>query len=136
LDTLENNKQLVGRFNKEVIGEGNFDTFTALMDPGFINRSAPVSANGPQSMWHTFANVLRPAFPDLRVEIYDQIAQGDKVTTRKAIIGTHSGVLMGIPPTGRTVKIEVIDIVRLQNGKYIEHWGINNFQSVIEELKK
>ena len=136
MDTLENNKQMVGRFNKEVIGEGNFDTFTALMDPGFINRSAPVSANGPQSMWHTFANVLRPAFPDLRVEIYDQIAQGDKVTTRKAINGTHSGVLMGIPPTGRTVKIEVIDIVRLQNGKYIEHWGINNFQSVIEELKK
>ena len=54
-------------------------------------------------MWHTFQNVLRPAFPDLAVVIYEQVAEGDLVTTRKAITGTHTGPLLGIPPTGRWV---------------------------------
>jgi predicted ester cyclase len=79
---------------------------------------------------------LRPAFPDLKVVIYDQIAEGDKVTTRKAILGTHLGTIMGVAPTERKVKIDVIDIVRVKDGKYLEHWGINNLYKVVEELKK
>lgn len=130
------NKALVRLFNKEVIEEGNLDTFKQLMDEDFINRTAPVTANGAEGMWNTVSNILRPAFPDLSVEIYEQIAEGDKVVTRKAIIGTHQGVLMGIEPTGKKIKIDVIDIVRLKDGKYFEHWGINTLQSVIMELKK
>lgn len=42
---------------------------------------------------------------------------------------------MGIEPTGKQIKIDVIDIVRLKDGKYFEHWGINTLQSVIAELK-
>jgi len=132
----ESNKIIVQRFNKEVIEQGNFSSFNELLDSKFINHSAPSTSNGPDSMWHTFNNILRPAFPDLKIEIYDQIAEDDKVTTRKAIVGTHLGNLLDIPPTNKKIKIDVIDIVRIQNGKYIEHWGINNFQSVIEELRK
>ena len=43
---------------------------------------------------------------------------------------------MGIAPTGKQIKIDVIDIVRLKDGKYMEHWGINTLQTVIAELKK
>lgn len=64
-------------------------------------------------MLFTFNRVLRPAFADLQVEIHDQIAEGDKVTTRKTLPGTHRGKLLGIAPTGRQVAIDVIDIVRL-----------------------
>ena len=135
MDSLDLNKKIVSRFNKEVIEQGNLESFNELMDKDFINRTAPPTSNGPDGMWHTFNNILRPAFSDLKVEIDDQIAEGDKVTTRKAILGTHTGVLMGIPPTHRKIKIDVIDIVRLNNGKYIEHWGINTFQSIIEELR-
>jgi len=133
---LEKNKAIVRRFNKEVIEQGNIDAFRQLMDKDFINQTAPATANGAEGMWNTFSNILRPAFPDLAVEIYEQIAEGDKVVTRKAIVGTHQGVLMGIEPTGKQIKIDVIDIVRLKDGKYFEHWGINTLQSVIMELKK
>jgi predicted ester cyclase len=130
------NKLVVQRFNKEVIEQGNIDSFNELIDSKFINHSAPAGMNGSDSMWNTFNKILQPAFPDLKVEIYDQIAEGDKVTTRKAIVGTHLGALMEIPATGKAIRIDVIDIVRIRNGKYIEHWGINNFQSVMEELRK
>eukprot|EP00913_Durusdinium_trenchii_P008135 g7632.t1 len=52
-------------------------------------------------MWDTFQNVLRPALAELDVVIHEQIAEGDLVTTRKSITGTHSGMFLGIPPTGR-----------------------------------
>lgn len=136
MDILEKNKSVIRRFNKEVIEECNLDTFKALMHQEFINRTAPSTANGADGMWHTFTNILKPAFPDLTIEIYDQIAEDDKVTTRKAIIGTHQGVLMGIPPTFKKIRIDVIDIVRLRDGKYFEHWGLNTLQTVIAELKK
>lgn len=123
------------RFNKEVIEQGRLDTFNEIMDNDFINRASPPTMNGADGMWYTFNNILRPAFPDLVVEIYDQIAEDDKVTTRKAIIGTHTGSLMGILPTGKKIKIDVIDIVRLRNGKYLEHWGLNTLQTVLAELK-
>jgi len=131
------NKEAVRRFNQEVITEGNLDSFNELMDDQFINHSAPPGGDkGSQGMINTFNNVLRPALADMQVIIHDQIAEGDLVTTRKTITGTHTGTLMGIPPTDRSVRIEVIDVVRLRNGKYIEHWGINTLPVVLQQLAK
>ena len=135
-NNLEANKEIVRRFNKEVIEQCNLDSFNRLTHSGFINRTAPPNSNDSAGMWNTFSNILKPAFPDLTVEIYDQVAEDDKVTTRKAIIGTHDGMLMGIKPTGKQIRIDVIDIVRLKDGKYFEHWGLNTLQTLLEELKK
>jgi predicted ester cyclase len=130
------NKQVVIRFNREVIEQGNADALQALLAPDFINRTAaPGVPPGPDGMWHMIDRVLRPAFPDLRVEIHDQIAEGDKVTTRKTIHGTHEGELLGIPPTNLPVAIEVIDIVRLEGGRYVEHWGVNTLAAVVASLR-
>lgn len=132
----EENKAIVVRFNKEVIERGNVESFQELMDSEFINHSAPDGADrGPAGMIYTFNEVLRPAIPDIKVTIYDQIAEGDKVVTRKNISGTQTGNLMGIPPTGKKISIDVIDIVRIKNGKYAEHWGINTLSSVIAQLR-
>ncbi len=135
-ETRAVNKAVVVRFNKEVIEQGNETTFRELMAADFVNRSAPPGApSGPEGMLFTFNRLLRPAFPDLSVEIHDQVAEGDKVTTRKTIRGTHRGELFGIPPTGKRVEIDVIDIVRLANGRYAEHWGVNTLPTVLSALR-
>ena len=131
------NKEVVRRFNFEVIQEGSAEAFAALVAPDFVNHTAPPHmANGPDSMWNTFENVLRPALSNLTVIIHEQIAEGNKVTTRKTITGVHSGSLLGIPATGKNLAIDVIDIVRVQDGKYAEHWGINNLSAVLSALSK
>ncbi len=132
---LERNKEAVTRFNKEVIEQGNVEAFQALMDPKFVRSAPPGMDSGPNGMLDTFNTVLRPAMPDMTVEILDQVAEGDKVTTRKRISGTHTGKLMGIPATGWDVVIDVIDIVRLRGGKYVEHWGINSLPSTLASLR-
>lgn len=131
------NKEVVRRFNIEVIQNGSEAEFRALMSPHFVNHAAPTGMpNGPDSMWNTFQNVLRPALSNLRVTIHDQIAEGDKVTTRKTISGVHTGTLLGLPATGREVAISVIDIVRVEDGQYAEHWGLNTLSTVLTALSK
>ena len=133
--TTEQNKQLVIRFNKEYIEQGNRKSFEELVAEDVVNHSAPPgSSKGPDGMIHFLQNVLRTGFPDLSVEILDQVAEGDLVTTRKAIHATHSGDFMGIPPTGKKVIINVIDMIRLRQGKYVEHWGMSNLSDVIAQL--
>ncbi|MGN6096232.1 MAG: ester cyclase [Bosea sp. (in: a-proteobacteria)] len=135
--TPDNAKTVVRRFNEKVIVGGDREAFEALMSPGFVNRSAPPgSPNGPESMWNTFHNVLRPALAGLTVTIHDQVGEGDKVTTRKTISGKLVGELLGISPTGKEVSIDVIDIVRIEDGRYAEHWGINNLPAVLAHLRQ
>lgn len=133
---LDFNKRIVQRFNQEVITDGNEASFHELMDEHFVNHSAPPGAdNGPAGMWNTFQHVLRPALTDLQVHIQAQVGEGEFVTTRKTITGTHTGPLLGVAPTGQFVTIDVIDIVRVRDGKYYEHWGLNTLAVVLAHLR-
>jgi steroid delta-isomerase-like uncharacterized protein len=133
--TTEQNKKTVIRFNKEFIETGNTDVFEELIAEDVVNHSAPPgSSTGADGMVHFLKNILRTGFPDLTVEILNQVAEDDLVTTRKVIRATHTGNFMGIPPTGRKVVINVIDMIRLSNGKYVEHWGMSNIPEVIAQL--
>lgn len=132
----EQNKAAVRRFNQQVIAQGDRQAFDQLVAENFVNHSAqPNGANGREALWHTFDRILRPALSDLQVEIHQQIAEGDWVTTRKTLTGLHSGMLMGIAPTGSAVAIEVMDMVRIENGQYVEHWGINTLAQVVNQLR-
>ena len=134
-ELLERNKAAVRRYNRDVIEGGSLTASAELMDAEFVNRSAPPGLPpGADGMLYVFNQLLRPALPDLRVEIHDQLAEGDRVTTRKTLRGTHRGPLMGVAATGRAVAIQVIDIVRLRDGRYLEHWGINDLASVLAAL--
>ena len=131
----DENKEVVRRFNIEVIQNGSEAAFLALMSPDFINHAAPPGMpQGPESMWNTFEKVLRPALSNLKVVIHEQIAEADKVTTRKTISVIHSGTLLGVPATGRELTISVIDIVRIEGGRYAEQWGLNTLSNVIATL--
>ena len=132
----EENKAVVRRFNDEVITRGDLAAFAELMAPDFVNRTAmPGISSGPEGMTFVFEKLLRPALPDLHVEIHEQLAEGDKVVTRKTLRGTHRGELMGVPPTNRVVEFRVIDIVRIEAGRYAEHWGANDIAAVLTQLR-
>ncbi|HEY8938099.1 MAG TPA: ester cyclase [Cyclobacteriaceae bacterium] len=135
--TTEQNKAIVSRFNYEFIGQGNLKTFKEIVSDDLFNHVAmPGVSTGPDGMEHFILNVLRKGFPDIKVEIQDQVAERDLVTTRKQFTATHLGDVMGIAPSNKRVVIKVIDIIRLRDGKYIEHWGLSNFAEVLAEIAK
>lgn len=132
----EINKNTVIRFNKEFIEGGFKKAFDEIIAPGFINHTAPAGIpKGPEGVLYFFNNFLKPAFPDLKVVIHDQVAEGDKVTTRKQFNCTHMGEFMGIAPTGKPVIINVIDIITLKDGKFTEHWNVADLGSVIQQIQ-
>jgi predicted ester cyclase len=62
------------------------------------------------------------------------MAEGDKVATRKTLQGTHQGEFMGIPPTGQQVSMGLIDIVRLADGRVVEHWSMADSLGMMQQL--
>ena len=76
----------------------------------------------------------REAFPDVRFEIEDQVAEGDKVVTRWKATGTHQGELMGAPATGKSTAITGIGIDRIENGKIVEAWGNWDTLAMFQQL--
>jgi predicted ester cyclase len=78
---------------------------------------------GKQGVKAYFA-AFRRAVPDLHAQVHELLADGDKVVTRKTFHGTQTGEFMGLPPTGSAISVDVIDIVRVRDGKFVEHWNV------------
>jgi predicted ester cyclase len=74
------------------------------------------------------------AFTDFHAEIHWQLAEDDRVTTSKTYHGTHQGKLLGIPSTGRAIHFETVDVMRMQNGKITDHWGVGNLLSLMQQI--
>jgi predicted ester cyclase len=62
-------------------------------------------------------------FPDLSVTVEEVMAEGDRVTARVVMRGTHQGEFQGLASTGKRVEVRTIDMFRISNGKIVEHWG-------------
>jgi len=81
-----------------------------------------------------FYSAFLAAFPDLHVHIEDTLAEGDKLVMRWSAHGTHTGELMGIPPTGKQVSVGGTAIDRFENGQSVEHWEIFDQVGLMQQL--
>src|SRR5689334_9626243 len=98
--STEENKAVLRRFNDEVVSAGRFESVDELLAPDFVDHT-PFPGVPPTREGITMLFMgLRGAFPDLTATIRDQVADGDRVVTRKMLHGTHRGDLWGIPATG------------------------------------
>ena len=121
--SAEENKMLVRRVFEQMFNEGNLDVADELLAPGYVDHdpSLPQDVHGPEG-FKEYVGMYRAAFPDLHVQIQDQLAEGDRVATRWTGTGTHNGELAGITPTGKQVTLPGMEIVRIANGKLVEGW--------------
>ena len=77
---------------------------------------------------------MRTGFPDLTVAVERVITQDDLVVGHQKMSGTHLGEFMGAPASGKTFNIEAIDIVRMKDGRIVEHWGVLDAAGMAEQL--
>src|SRR5215212_8197196 len=118
----ERNKAVVRRFVEEVQNQKDWAVFDELNARDFVNLSAPPGMPADLEGGKAFLSAFVNAFPDSHLTIDDMIAEGDRVVTKKTMTGTHTGEFNGIPPTGRRVEIQYVDILRLRDGQIVEHW--------------
>ena len=132
--TIEENKKIVLRFNKEFIEKGNSEILKEIVADNFINRTAPSSVPTNVDGLIQFIAMLHKGFSNFDIEIHEQIGENDLVATRKTIHAKHTGEIMGHQPTNKQIAFNVMDFVRLSDGKYVEHWGRNDIMQVIQNL--
>jgi predicted ester cyclase len=77
---------------------------------------------------------LDSAFSEQRFEVQRTVEQGDTVVVHLLHKGIHSGELMGIPPTHREFAYEHIHILRFEDGRAVEHWGVDDHLSFMQQL--
>ncbi|HEX7127034.1 MAG TPA: ester cyclase [Thermodesulfobacteriota bacterium] len=88
---------------------------------------------GPDAI-RQVVTTFRAAFPDLRITIEDQVAEGDKVCSRATTRGTHRGAIFGIEPTGRSVTMTGPTLVRIVDGHLVESWVKNDVIGLMRQL--
>jgi steroid delta-isomerase-like uncharacterized protein len=130
----EDGKQVIRRFIEEYQSKGDVSVAEELLAADFVDRTpfGPFSADR-DGVLGLFA-MLRRAFPDLHAVIQDQAVEGDKVWTRKTFRATHLGEFMGMPATRQPVEFDVIDIVRVRDGKMVEHWNVVDAMGLMQQL--
>jgi steroid delta-isomerase-like uncharacterized protein len=129
------NKRLVRRWFEEVWNKGRSETVDELLAPDAVVHGLDGDLTGPAG-FKPFQARYRSAFPDLKLTIEDEIAEGDRVAVRWTVTATHRGSTLGFPATGAGVRFTGMVFVRIAKGRIAEGW--NNFDMVgmLQQLGK
>ncbi|HEY3523752.1 MAG TPA: ester cyclase [Candidatus Limnocylindrales bacterium] len=130
----EDIREIARRTFEEIMPSGDVEAFRAVTDPDVIDHSARpdeppgIEAGIATMLW------LRTVFADERWEVERVIVEGDLAVVHAIHHGRHVGNLMGIEPTGREVAYPYIHILRFRDGRGVEHWGVRDHFTLMQQL--
>ena len=131
----EANKALFQRFIDDMINKKNVAVMDELLDANYIEHNpAPDQEPGAEGM-KKLMTMFFAAFPDLHAHVDFMVAEGDIVAGRLTTTGTHQADFMGIAATGKKVNFTETHIVRIANGKAVEHWGNSDDLGMMQQLR-
>ena len=131
--STEDNKALIQRVNEEGLNQHNPALVDETCAPNFVFHNGSRTIQGLPAYKRYLAPFFS-AFPDAQFTTEDLVAEGDTVAVRRTIRGTHTGSLMGIPPTGRQVTISEMAMLRVANGKFVEAWNNTDDLGMLRQL--
>jgi len=131
----EANKSLVRRWIEEAINKGNLSIVDEIVANDYVYREPTVGERRGKAAARELVTMYRNAFPDIKLTIEEQIAEGDKVVTRTSGSGTHRGELFGTGPTGRRVSaVPGICVTRIANGEVVEDTWVYDTLGMLRQL--
>jgi steroid delta-isomerase-like uncharacterized protein len=119
----------------DLINAGDIDGFDKFVADDFVEHEETPGLAPTKDGVKEFFRMQIAAFPDMHFHVEDMFASGDKAVARARVTGTHRGELLGIPATGKSVDVAVIDIMRFDNaGLIAEHWGVFDAMAMMQQL--
>ena len=128
---MPSDHQLADRY-VEMINKHDPDAVDLFVAEDYVNHNAFV-ADGREAN-RQFWTAFFAGLPDVRVTMEDLVVSGDRVVGRFVYRGTHTGDLMGIPASGKPVEMRSIDIWRMQDGMFVEHWDELNLMQMFQQI--
>jgi predicted ester cyclase len=131
----EENKALIRALYNSLMAHGDTATAMTLLPSNFIDHDIPgLGTGGPEDLIQAVLAV-RAAFPDITPELYDLVAEDDRVAVRVEAGGTHTGEpFNGIPASGRAIRWKEIHIFRCASGQIVEHRGVFDLLGILQQL--
>jgi len=128
--------QLFRRLIEEGFNAGDLSVADAVTSPDLVEHQdfGPNHAGGGEGVRAVITS-LRRAFSDFHLQIEDTAVSGDTAWARLTATGTHDGPFMGHPPTGRRMRATVFDVIRVADGRMVEHWGVPDRLNVLYQLE-
>jgi steroid delta-isomerase-like uncharacterized protein len=130
----EENKAIVRRWVDEAYNPGNVGLMDELFAADFVNHDPANPMVRDLEGLKQDVRTQQAAFPDRHTSIDELLADGDKVIKRFTFRGTQTGEWNGIPPTGKQVTLQGIDILRIENGQITEIWWGYDALGVLQQL--
>lgn len=126
------NKDTIRRMFDEVINQGRIEAVDELFDPEFVT----ITPQGPldREGFKGFVQMWRAGFGDVHCEVYDLVAEGDRVAWAVRATGTHTGEFMGIPPTGHKVDFDSLNIAEMRGGRGYRHRVLMDSATLLAQL--
>jgi steroid delta-isomerase-like uncharacterized protein len=119
----------------ERISAGDADGAVDLLANGFVEHERFPGLDPNKEGTRQLFQMFVAGFPDLRFDPEDILRSGDKVVARVRVTGTNKGDFMGMPATGKSVNVQLIDIARFgDDGLLVEHWGVMDVMSMMQQL--
>ncbi len=127
---------LIKRFYDDVLAGGDLALIDELATEDIVDHEEglPGQPSGKEGV-RFFVNALREAFPDIKPKTAEPtLTDGNLEAARTILTGTHKGEFMGVAASDKAVEFETIDIIRLEDGKVAEHWGVTDVMSLMQQL--
>jgi len=119
----------------DLINTGDIDGFGRQLADDFVEHEEIPGIPPTKDGVIQYFRLLLAAFPDMRMDVEDIIASGDKAVARLRVTGTNKGEFMGVPATGKSVSMKLIDITRFgDDGLAREHWGVADQLALMQQL--
>ncbi len=137
MDKEENNKAVVRRLIDEAFNNRNLEILHELLHEDFVNHNdlLPVDSKKGPVVFEELYIKMWECFPDIKINNHILIAKDDKVVMYDTLSGTNTGPMPdGQPPTGKHVEFEAINILRIQDGKVLERWGLSDNLAMMKQL--
>lgn len=135
--SIEQNKSTARRWFTDIIAQRKLAVADEIYAANHVinDPHAPPGGwpRGPEGL-KMVVGVLGGGFPDMKVVVEDQIAEGDKVVTRWSATGTHTAPLMHVPPSGKTIKVTGANIARFSEGKIVESWFNFDMLTLLQQI--
>ena len=118
----------------DALNAQNLDAIDELFAPDYVlHMAGSPDLEGAESLKQMVAGSLA-ALSEMRAQVEDMIAEGDKVVTRWTITAVHSGEFMGVPPTNRRLTMNGIIIDHFVDGRVVEAWESFDMHGLMAQL--
>jgi predicted ester cyclase len=132
--SVADNKLLLDEYIAEVWDASDIGAIRSFLSPSFRRYVSPLLP--PLGIEDQIERItgFREAFPDVRLTVQEVTAEDDRVAFRSTVRGTHLGKFAGIPPTGNQVVVGLLDVVRIEDGRFVEQWGGPDLFDLLRQL--